>query len=682
MLSERFVCFFALLTCPLLSAAAASSGKPVDFDREIRPILSDNCFACHGPDAEKRMAKLRLDDRDGMFADRGSYRLIVAGDSANSRLYQRVSSQKKSFVMPPPYSGHKLTPDQIDLLRRWIDQGAKWEMHWAYAAPVRPQVPAVKDAQWPKNPIDNFILARLEREGLKPTPAADKATLLRRVSFDLTGLPPTPAEIDAFLADKSPHAYEKQVDRLLASPHYGERMATQWLDLARYADTHGYHIDSAREMWHWRDWVVNAYNGNMPYDEFTVDQLAGDLLPHPTTNQLIATGFNRNHMINFEGGAIPEEYQNEYVVDRVEATSTAWLGITLGCARCHDHKYDPFKQKEFYEFYAFFNSIPEKGLDGRTGNAAPYLSLPSPDQQKHLDELTAAIDGRDKQMDETKIAALQTAWEKTAQLPVATRDGLTAHYELDGSFADTSGHYRHGKVMRGELNYGDGAVNEAARFSGEAQVNLPQAGAFDRGDAFSVALWVNYTTVKYVAVLQKMDETPARRGYEILFDAFAPLPDLKRGSHLVVRLVHQSPDDAIVVRSKDRLIQGDWMHVAVTYDGSGKAAAVKLFVNGKPVETAVEHDSLSGSFASAQPLEIGNKNTGNPYQGQMDDLRFYNRPLHADEIETLAIHDPIRVMLASDVSKLSKSKKTELRNYFLTYAAPEPYRTLHAELAK
>ncbi|MGH9666962.1 MAG: DUF1549 domain-containing protein, partial [Bryobacteraceae bacterium] len=411
MLRTRALFLSALLTGLLHSAAPPA--KPVDFDRDIRPILSDKCFACHGPDAGQRMANLRLDERAGLFAIRKSYQIVVPSDSSKSRLYQRISSTKPSFRMPPPASGRTLTAEQIDLIRRWIDQGAKWEGHWAFIAPKRPPVPQVQDSKWVRNPIDGFVLAKLEHEGLKPSPEADKAALLRRVSFDLTGLPPTPAELAAFLADKSPEAYEKQVDRLLASLHYGERMAMQWLDLARYADTHGYHIDSAREMWHWRDWVVDAYNRNMPFDEFTIDQLAGDLLPNPTTPQLIATGFNRSHMINFEGGAIPEEYQNEYVVDRVEATSTAWLGITLGCARCHDHKYDPFKQKEFYEFYAFFNTIPEKGLDGRTGNAKPFLQLPSAAQKQRLEELTSAIESREKQMPEEKVAALQTAWQKT-----------------------------------------------------------------------------------------------------------------------------------------------------------------------------------------------------------------------------------------------------------------------------
>ena len=353
-------------------AQAGETGKvkPVDFDRQIRPVLSENCFSCHGPDEETRMANMRLEVKDSAqspFTPRDGYRIITPGDSAGSRLYQRISAKDEAFRMPPPVSNHKLTEAQIALIKQWIDEGAKWEMHWAFVPPKRPGLPEVKQKDWVKNPIDSFVLARLEQEGLKPSPEADKTTLLRRVTLDLTGLPPRPAEVESFLADNSPNAYEKRVDALLASPHYGERMALFWLDLARYSDTHGYHIDSERHMWPWRDWVIRAFNMNMPYDEFTVEQIAGDLLPNATLDQKVATGFNRNHMINFEGGAIPAEYQNEYVVDRVEATSTTWMGLTMGCARCHDHKFDPILQKDFYRFYAFFNNIPEKGLDGQAG---------------------------------------------------------------------------------------------------------------------------------------------------------------------------------------------------------------------------------------------------------------------------------------------------------------------------
>src|SRR5215218_3129506 len=430
---------------PLPPAAA-----PISFNREILPILANNCFACHGPDEKKRETKFHFDTQEGMFAKRG---VIERGNSAESLLVEKITDPNPKDRMPPPESGHTLTQKQIDLLRRWIDEGAKWDTHWAYVAPKRPEVPAAPNG-WARNEIDRLILARLEREGPKPSPEADKETLLRRLTYDLTGLPPTLAEMDAFLSDTSADAYEKRVDELLHSRHYGERMAMPWLDAARYADTHGYHIDSLRGMWPWRDWVIDAFNQNVPFDRFAIEQLAGDLLPDATREQKIASGFNRNHMINFEGGAIADEYQVEYVIDRVEATSSAFMGLTMGCARCHSHKYDPITHKEFYQFFAFFNSVPERGLDGRLGNAAPLLPLPSHAQQTRLDELDAAIETRTATLADALVDPLQRQWEKTLPPSVPRgvdpgADALVAHYELDGNFSDISGRFQHGRMVTG-----------------------------------------------------------------------------------------------------------------------------------------------------------------------------------------------------------------------------------------
>jgi len=314
-------------------------------------------------------------------------------------------------------------------------------------------------------------------------------------------------------------------------------MAMQWLDLARYADTHGYHIDSHRDMWPWREWVIDAFNRNMPFDRFTVEQLAGDLLPQPTREQKIATGFNRNHMINFEGGAIAEEYQTEYVVDRVEATSTVWMGMTMGCARCHDHKYDPIKQKEFYQFFAFFNAIPEKGLDGRTGNAEPMLPLPSSAQKQDLDSVTSEIAEKEKALPEKELAVLEAEWEKTrlAGLPAPPRDGLIAHYEMDGHLVDTSGLYRHGKIVRGEVTYADGPVGRSAVLSGETQVDFPGPAAPSNEEPFSLAVWVRANTRTEMAIVQSLDESGA--GFQLAVDESSVIPDLKRGSHVQFNLV-------------------------------------------------------------------------------------------------------------------------------------------------
>jgi hypothetical protein len=399
-------------------AAGAADTLPdrIQFDRDIRPILSENCFACHGPDKGKRKAKLRLDTQDGALADHDGRRPIVPGDLAKSELYRRITSTDEDEHMPPPESGKKLTERQIKLLKRWIEQKAQYGGLWSFTPPQRPPLPAVQHTTWPKNAVDNFILARLEREGLKPSPEADKTTLIRRVTLDLTGLPPTPAEVDAFLSDQSPNAYEKVVDRLLASPHYGERMAVEWLDAARFADTHGFHIDAGRDMTLWRDWVINAFNRNMPFDQFTIDQLAGDLLPNSTTDQRIASGFNRNNMITFEGGAIPEEFLTTYIVDRVNTTATVWLGLTVACTQCHDHKYDPLTQRDFYRLYAFFHNVPENPIDGSRGNASPVLKVPTSQQKQKLDQLAADVKKIEARLAGpiSEADAAQAEWETAA----------------------------------------------------------------------------------------------------------------------------------------------------------------------------------------------------------------------------------------------------------------------------
>ncbi len=629
------------------------------------------------------MANLRLDVKDGMFADRSGHPVIVTGNAAASLLYQRISVKDKTkricrrCVLRA--QSDRTTADRMSSSASGSIRAPSGKRIGHTFRPKRPEVPPVQNARfasWPRNPIDNFVLARLAREGLQPSREADRATLLRRVSFDLTGLPPTTAEVDAFVADNSPGAYEKVVDHLLQSPHYGERMAMQWLDLARYADTHGYHIDSHREMWHWRDWVIDAFNHNMPFDQFTVEQLAGDLLPNPTLSQKIATGFNRNHMINFEGGAIPEEYQTEYVVDRVEATSTTWMGMTLGCARCHDHKYDPIKQRDFYRFFAFFNTIPEKGLDGRKGNAKPFVQIPSTEQAEKIAEVTATLDSTEKTLDDTQVDPVQTEWEKTKLdvMPAPSHEGLVAHYALDGSFADSSGHYHDGRALNGIPVFADGPVGNCAELGGEAHVSFGNVADFDRSDPLSLAFWVESNSVKQHVVFEKISDAGERRGYEVAFDDTVVLPRLKRGAYLRFRLTHHWPDDAIEVRAKETLVENDFYHLAITYDGSGKAAGIRLFVDGKPAEIETVHDSLMGAIRTEAPFEIGNRKLGNAFKGRLDDIRIYSRVLAPAEIGQLALDEPARVSLTMSAGQRSKDQKEKLRAYFLTHEAPEPLR--------
>jgi hypothetical protein len=377
-----------------LARSQADDTSEIDFARQIRPILSNRCFVCHGPDEGTREADLRLDTNEGAFADLGGYSPILPGEPLESEVYKRISEADEDMRMPPP-GKDPLSEVEIDLIRRWIQAGATWDAHWAFAKPQSPSLPLPEQESWARNPIDRFVLARLEQEGLAPKPQADKATLLRRVTFDLTGLPPTIREIDAFLADGSQEAYEKVVDRLLASPRYGEHAARYWLDAARYGDTHGLHLDNERSMWLYRDWVIAAFNDNKPFDRFTIEQLAGDLLPEPGVDHRIASGFNRCNVTTSEGGAIDDEFLMRYAVDRVETTGTIWLGLTVGCAVCHDHKFDPISQKEFYELYAFFNSTAEKAMDGNALLPAPILKVPSPgqsDQQQNLATEIAAVE--------------------------------------------------------------------------------------------------------------------------------------------------------------------------------------------------------------------------------------------------------------------------------------------------
>jgi Protein of unknown function (DUF1553)/Protein of unknown function (DUF1549)/Planctomycete cytochrome C len=395
------------------TAAAGPEARSVEFNRDIRPILADNCYACHGPDKNQRKAELRLDTEEGAFADRGDYKIITPGNPEQSELYRRISSADPKVHMPQPRFGKNLTAKQVETIRLWIAQGAKWQKHWSLIPPNRHELPQVKDPSWPRNAIDHFILARLEQEGLKPSAEADRRTLLRRLSFDLLGLPPTPEEMDAFLADRSPDAYAKQVDRLLGSQHFGERMAMYWLDLVRFADTGGYHSDNHRDVYLYRDYVLGAFNDNKPFDRFTIEQLAGDLLPGATREQKIASGYNRMLMTTEEGGAQAKEYLAKYSADRVRNVSTVWLATTLGCTECHDHKFDPFLTREFYSLAAFFADVKEIPV-GRQ----EQTPLPNPDQAAQMQRLDAQMAPLQKILDKQtpELDASQAKWEATLRL--------------------------------------------------------------------------------------------------------------------------------------------------------------------------------------------------------------------------------------------------------------------------
>ena len=653
----------------------------VDYDRDVRPILSENCFKCHGFDPNQRQAGLRLDTAEGAAGPLASGgHAVIAGSPGASALLQRVLAGG-ALHMPPVSTGKKLTAAQIAVLKQWIGQGGKYDAHWSFVPPKRPALPPVRSAAWVKNPIDRFILARLDQEGLKPSPEAGRAALIRRLSFDLTGLPPTPAETDAFVGDTGKEAYEKAVDRLLASPHYGERMAVSWLDLARYADTHGFHIDSQRDMWRWREWVIAAYNSNLPYDQFVVQQLAGDLLPSATLDQRVASGFNRNHPINFEGGAIPEEYATAYIVDRIDTTATAFMGLTMRCAQCHDHKYDPITQKDYYRFFALFHNVTEQGLDGQAGNAAPYLKAPDAAQQTQL----AAADARlaaAQQAVKNRVAEAQpalAAWIKTmaaapdAAAPVT--NGLAACYRLnEGQGAElhdtAAGSTLPAVLLTGRPAWSPGRFGPALALDGATTADLGVKIGFERTDKFSYGAWVDPASSEAMTVLSRMNDGADFRGFDLYVS----------GGQIFVHLIHAWDKNAIRVNTKPLLETNKWTHLFVTYDGSSKAKGVTIYVNGKPVPLEITHDTLTDSIQTTVPLRIGRRNVAAPFKGMVEALRIYRRQVSAEEVRQIADFDTLRQILASPDEKRTPEQRANLTAYYLT-TQDEPYRRLTAAAA-
>ncbi len=576
---------------PVVFAAAVLGGQDVvEFNRDVRPVLSDKCFACHGPDAKNKNIALRLDVETSAKSDfGGGRRAIVPGDSAASELIRRITSDKPARRMPPAFTGHSLTASEIETLRRWIDQGAKWQAHWALIPPRSQPAPEVKEASWVRNPIDRFVLSRLEREGMRPSAEASRETLLRRVSFDLTGLPPTPAEREAFLNDRSPQAYEKVVDRLLASPRYGERMAIRWLDAARYADTNGYQYDGERVMWRWRDWVIDAFNDNKRYDQFVLEQIAGDMLPNATLSQKIATGFNRNHRGNTEDGIIPAEYAVEYVADRVETASTVFMGMTVGCARCHNHKYDPILQQDFYKIFAYFNNIPENGRAMKYGNSPPLVAAPTADQQAAWDAITARIAAAKARLDKTSKAVVGSgspAW--------TPRTGLDTRWEPG------------------------------------QPVEIDEAAPYDIRDRWTLAARIEGSNDG--PVLTKMVNQEHGKGFGFYL----------RQGRVHVHITSNYPDDAIRLDTESALTPDRPHHIAVTYDGTVAASGIRVLVDGKPQAVKVTIDTLYRPFVNAggifkQPLRIGAGGGKDwKFNGTIREVRVYGRVLRDDELAALA----------------------------------------------
>ncbi len=678
----------------LLSTASAADAAPDDYDRLVRPILSERCFTCHGPDEGARQANLRLDTEEGAFAklSSGSY-AIVRGNASASALIERITSREPARRMPPAYAGlDKLPEDEIDLLRRWIDEGAPWSKHWSFVSPVRPELPAVSQPAWLRSAIDNFVMAKLDREGLQPAKEADRRTLLRRLSLDLTGLPPTPAEVESFAADASANAYEKAVDRLLASPHYGEQMAIWWLDAARYSDTNGYQSDGFRTMWPWRDWVVRAFNRNQPFDEFTIEQIAGDLLPNATLPQKVATAFNRNHRTTAEGGSVEEEFLAEYAADRVATTSTVWLGLTVGCARCHDHKYDPLKQQEFYQLFAYFDNIPERGLVYNFGNDEPTIKVPSAEQQQRLADLDRQVEEAETRLRglEPEIAAGVKAW--AAELQRSSKEiawspggGLVYHAALDRGKVDFV-ESKKPKKAKISTNDGDGKRSSepgprkvelvegrfgaAAMFGERRYAEVGDVAAFDYNDAFSFSFWI-YPESADGAILNRMEDAKDPQGLGLFLSSGKLRFELtKRHTDLSMRIVSKQPLDL-----------RRWQHVTVTYTGElPSSSGARFYVDGEMRDFDIEWDDLKWPISYTTLFRLGAGGGRESFQGRLDELRIYNRSLSAEEAGILAVADTLKAIAALDETKRSKNQADKLRRAYLEWKAPRDVRQALASL--
>jgi hypothetical protein len=650
--------FANLLLVPLFASpspgAAPPAGRQVSFNRDVRPILSQKCFQCHGPDARTRKARLRLDRRGDAVADRGGYAAIEPGKAASSEVILRVLSDSPAEQMPPAKLEKRLTAREVQLLRDWIAQGAKYQNHWAFEPLVKPQVPGGKAFA---NPIDAFVAAKLQEHGLRLSPEAAPETLLRRVTFDLTGLPPTVEELEAFLSDLGkPGAdrdacYARVVDRLLRSKHFGEHLAVGWLDAARYADTNGYFGDKPRRMWLWRDWVIGAFNSNMPFDRFTVEQLAGDLLPGATLSQRIATGFNRNHVANNETGIIDEEFRVEYVADRVHTTMTVWLGLTAGCAQCHDHKFDPISQREFYSLFAFFNNVPETGLIV-ADNPPPVIEVPSAEQRRRLAELTAESRAAGEAFAPVhrQLTRAIAAWEPDAgkSLPHPPARTLVLHEAFDGRVSPAA-------AARGTtLAFERGVRGKSAKFDATQHVEAPLK-EFNPDGAWTVGMWL-LPEGPLGSPLSLVEPAGHRRGIEIIW---------AKGL-LKVHLVNRWGVSLIEASTTRPMTAKAWHHVVVRYDGSRKAKGLRVFVDGSPAKLDVRLDTLEGTLANDQPLRIGRRDEGLGFYGRIDEVRIVQQALGEEAIGDWFWGERIRGILERAASSRDTNDADVLLDYYVT----------------
>jgi hypothetical protein len=652
----------------------------IDYNIHVKPILSDKCFACHGPDKAKQQAGLRLDIAANAYAELPESPGKVAISPKNlkkSEVFHRIVSQDPSYMMPTPKSHLSLSATEKATIIKWIENGAVYQPHWAFVKPSKKPIPAVDANQLVFNPIDNFILAKLKTQNLSQNKEAEKEILLRRVSLDLTGLPPTLAEIETFLTDKSSNAYENQVDRLLASPHYGEKMATDWLDLARFADSHGYTVDRLRDMSPYRDWVIKAFNQNMPYKNFIEQQLAGDLMPNPTKDMIVATAFNRNHQQNLEGGIVEEEFQTEYVMDRTNTFGDAFLGISVGCARCHDHKYDPVSQKNYYELFSFFNNVREAGqIAWNDDTPTPTLLLPDEQKEKIIAFLKKNISENEEKLNSEKQKAeenfdnwLKTnAYKKLSDYSIP-KTNLLGHYTFEDSLKNNINTSKKG-IMRRDAGTVDKPTfektgnNTYLALDGDVYADLKDVGVFRKSEPFSVGLWLKIPKDMKEGVI--FHKSNAERLYN-----FKGFHLYLKNNRLEATLAHTAPSNAITKLSISDVPRDKWQQITMTYDGSSTSAGLQLYLDGKPLEMETVIDQLYKDiifFSKNEPaLQIGGWWRGLGFKGgKVDDIVVYDRVITPFEINVLAKKTSWTSLSQKEIEHLSNTEKENLRQFYIT----------------
>ena len=662
-----------MLVRALIAAVAAASAfaapAPVDFQKEVRPILSNICFQCHGFDKASRMADLRLDTREGAFAERKNGRVIVPGDPAASLLWQRIDHENAGQRMPPAYSHKTITDEQKGTLKLWIEQGAQWKEHWAFAPPVRRDPPAAKSQDWVRNPIDNFILARLESQGLSPAPEADRRTLGRRLSLDLTGLPPDPQIVETFLKDTAPDAYEKLVDHFLSIPQWGEHRARYWLDAARYADTHGIHIDNFREIWPYRDWVIRAFNQNKKFDQFAVEQIAGDLLPNHTLDQLVATGFHRCNATTNEGGVIPEEFEAIYAKDRVDTTGTVFLGLTVGCATCHDHKFDPILQREVYQMAAFFRNTTQKTLDGNVRDTAPVVFVPPAGEEARWTRLLEdekRLSGPDRKQARAESLARFEKWLPSAKLNSVPASPLATNEEafvLSEHLPRAAG-----------VEWKAGPRGNQLEFFAKGKIAIPQAGALSAEKPFSVSTWFFVPASKSgggALASHFIPRDKERKGAENpKEDRNGWILDLDDAARPRFAMLGDTARDRITIRAKEQLKRSTWNHLAVSYDGTRRWDGLKLYINGERAEPAYSNDwkPLNGNIDNNLPLLLGaaaaERDLRDFNGGALQDFRILKRAITDEEAALLAAWHEFETARTKPPADWTVEEKAAVATYY------------------